>query len=275
MPFTTAAQAIEWLDAERANLLEVLRAATDEGWHADVWTMCESLWALYHSRKHYADWIEAQQLGIQAAQWEGRIDAEVRMRNQLARAYYELGELDRADEQLQRTAVLLDAVTDGRLNGMVWETTGLIALARRRPEEAIALFTRARDANVAEGDSHGTAVQTYNLGQALLAGDRFDDALAALAEAERIVSATDDDAMRSRIAIMEGSVHRAAGRPERALECLTMAAQWAGRLGQLAKAEQALILVSELAGECGDPHLQVLATQRLGELRAHLGLAVP
>lgn len=271
--FHTSAEALGWLDAERANLLAVLRAAMDEGWYDAVWRLCDPLWALYHSRKHYADWIEAHQLAIEAAQWEGRLDVEVCMRNRLARAYYELGDLALADEQLDRAAPLLDAAADGRLSGMIWETMGLIELARSRPGEAIALFGRARDANAAEGDTHGIVVQTYQLAQALLAAGRLDDALGALAEAEEIAVGASDDGMRSRIGIVRGQVHRAGRRPELALESFTVAAEWAHRLGQLAKLEQVLPLVGETAGECGEARLRDLAERKAHELRAHLGLA--
>jgi tetratricopeptide (TPR) repeat protein len=274
-PFTTGAEAIDWLDAERPNLLAVLRSAADEGWHDDVWQLCESLWALYHSRKHFADWIEAQQLGVQAAQWEGRMDVEVRMRNQLARAYYELGELGPADEQIEQALPLLESVTDPRLNGMIWETTGLIALVRSRSDDAVSLFTRARDANAEQGDTHGIVVQTYNLAQALLAARRFDEALDALARAEQIADSSGDAGMRSRIALVQGRVYRAAGRLDHALDAFALAAQWAAERRQLDKLEQALLLVRALADEDGDPRLQAAASRRLRELRAHVGVEEP
>ncbi|MEV7467096.1 NB-ARC domain-containing protein [Streptomyces kronopolitis] len=271
--FDTGAEALEWLDAERANLLGVLRMAADEGRHDAVWRLCESLWALYHSRKHYADWIESHRLGIEAARWEGRIDAEVRMRNQLARAHYSLREYDHADAELRSAEELLDAVADARLTGMIRETQGLLCLARRRPEEAIALFTRALQAN--EGDTHGVVVQTYNLGQAVLAADRPQEALDLLDGAMATARAEGDDAMRLRIGIVRGRAHRACGRFAHALEAATDAALLAERLGQVVKLKEALELAVELGDRIQNPQVQRAGRRMMSELRQRTGIGEP
>lgn len=271
--FHTGAEALEWLDAERANLLAVLRMAADEGRHDAVWRLCESLWALYHSRKHYADWIESHRLGIEAARWEGRIDAEVRMRNQLARAHHSLGEYDLADAELRRADELLDAVADARLPGMIRETQGLLCLARRRPEEAIALFTRALHAN--EGDAHGIVVQTYNLGQAVLAAGRPQEALDLLDGAMATARAEGDDAMRLRIGIVRGRAYRASGMFEHALAAATDAALLAERLGQVVKLKEALELAVELGDRIQNPEVQRAGRRMMRELRQRTGIGEP
>ncbi|WGP13728.1 hypothetical protein [Streptomyces sp. SH5] len=120
--FTGRADALEWLDAERVNFRAAIRVAADEGRHEQVWRLCESLWALYHSRKHLADCVESSRLGIAAAQHEARPDVEVRMRNQVARAAYELGDLDRAEAQLDAAVGLLGLAGDPRLSGVVQES---------------------------------------------------------------------------------------------------------------------------------------------------------
>ncbi|MER6379090.1 hypothetical protein [Streptomyces sp. NPDC001127] len=189
--FTDSADALEWLDAERGNLLALLRVASEERWYQTVWQLCESLWALYHSRKHHLDSIEAHRLGIEAAQWAGRGDVEVRMRNQLARAYHGLGAYDEARQELAAAEELLDTVADARLSGVIWETQGLVALATECPADARELFTQALQANSAANDRHGVVVQTYNIGQALLAEERWQQALDVLGEAR--ATAVDSD----------------------------------------------------------------------------------
>ncbi len=270
--FTGRTEALEWLDAERANLLAVLRAAAEEGWHDVGWRLCESLWALYHSRKHYADWITAHLIGIESAQWEGRIDAEVRMRNQLARAHYELTDFTAADAELTRAAGLLDSVVP-QLRGVVWETQGLLCLARGRHDEAIGLFTRALAAN--EGDPHGIVVQNYNLGQALVAAGRSPEALEVLSGALATATAEKDDPMRVRIGIVRSRAHQALGAFDEALDAATDAALLARELGQLAKLDQALGVVAELADQIHDPALQLVCRQKVRELRTHVGVDAP
>ncbi|WP_241777922.1 hypothetical protein [Streptomyces sp. CT34] len=271
--FGTEAEALEWLDAERANLLAVLRTAAGEGRPDAVWRLCESLWALYHSRKHYADQIEAHRLGIEAARWEGRVDAQVRMHNQLARAHYSLKEYALADTELSRAEELLGLVADARLPGIIWETQGLICLAREEPERAIALFERALRAN--EGDAHGIVVQTYNLGQATLAAGRPREALELLAGALATAEAERDDAMRPRIGIVRGRACQALGLLDEALAAVTDAALLADQLGQVVKLAEALELTAELGDRIESTQVQHASRSKVRELRQHAGIGGP
>ncbi|MFI6585665.1 hypothetical protein [Embleya sp. NPDC050493] len=271
--FPGRAEALTWLDDERSNLLAVLRAAAERGWHDAVWRLCESLWALYHSRKHYADWIESHQLGIAAAQWEGRPDAEVRMRNQLARAFHELRDYDRAETELRGAEDLLGVVDDARLSGVVWETRGLLELAGDRPEKAVALFTRAREANV--GDTHGVLVQSYNLGQALIAATRYDEALTLLDEAAAKAEATGDHAMRPRIDLVRGQAYRGLGAVDEAITCLSDAVRTASELGLYAKEAQALEALVDIAAQTHAADVESAGRERLRVLYRELGVGRP
>ncbi|WP_308013871.1 tetratricopeptide repeat protein [Streptantibioticus parmotrematis] len=270
-PFTSGGQALDWLDAERDNLLAVMRLAHARGWHDAVWRLCESLWALYHSRKHYGDWIEAHRLGVAAAQWEARTDAEIRMRNQLARAYYELGDYDEAHAELDRAQELLGVVADPRLHGVIWETRGLLCRARDDHEAAVGLFTRALRAN--EGDRHGVAVQSYNVAQALVAAGRPRQALEVLDAA--LDGAPAGDAMRMRVALVRARAHQAMGHPDQAVTCAVDAAVRAHARKQYAKLDEALALTGALAGDVRDERLRDACLAKTEELRRSMGVAGP
>lgn len=284
--FTGGADALEWLDAERDNLQAVIRVAADEGWHQEVWQLCESLWALYHSRKHLADCVESGLLGIEAAQHEARPDVEIRMRNQVARAAYELGDLDRAEAQLDAAAGLLELAGDPRLSGVVWESRGLIALARgrseesphamgERAEEARQLFERALAANRAVPDRHGVVVQSYNVAQALVAGERWTDALGVLDEAAEVARTTGDEPMLPRIDLVRAQSFVGLGSLDRAVAATVAAADRAASLKQFAKLDQALELLAALADRAEDRPLRAACEEKLRELRRNMGLEPP
>ncbi|MFH8474123.1 regulator [Streptomyces sp. NPDC018000] len=273
--FTDRADALDWLDAERANLLSVLRLAAAEQWYDAVWRLCESLWALYHSRKHHADWIEAHRLGTEAAQREGRPDVEIRMRNQLARAEYELGEFERAERQLEAATALIDLVDDARLSGAVWETRGLIALSLERSDDARDLFERALHANAACGDRHGIVVQSYNIGQALVAGGHWQQALDVLDGAAATARDSRDAAMQPRIGLVTARALIGLEKWERAVEAVTAAADQAARSKQYAKLDQALSLLTELAERTDDMPLREACDNKLRELRRRVGMTPP
>ncbi|WP_343245710.1 tetratricopeptide repeat protein [Streptomyces sp. SID4985] len=270
--FTNGAEALEWLDAERGNLLALLRIAFEAQWYDTVWQLCESLWALYHSRKHHADSIEAHRMGIEAAQWAGRADVEMRMRNQLARAYYELGRYDEATRELDAAGELLDSAADARLSGMIWETQALVALAAKRPDDARTLFTRALEANEATGDRHGVIVQTYNVAQALLAGEHWQEAFETASEAAAMAVESGDDAMLPRLGIVQARALHKLGRVESAAESAMRAAEQAAARKLYAKLDQALGVLAEVAASAEDARLRAACEAKLRELRRDAGV---
>lgn len=273
LEFPDREAAAAWLDAEQDNLLPVLRAAADTGWHGTVWETCEALWWYVHNRKPYALWISAYQLGVESAQLEARADAEVRLRNGLARAHYELGDHEPARQQLSRARQRLEGMNepDPRLTGVVWETSGLLDLARGLPGEARAYFQRALDANVEARDPHGIAVQSYNIAQAHLAAGDHGAAETALRRAARIVDERQDTPMRARIGVVRARARLAAGDPEGAAAYAAEAAEWATHQGQLPKLEQALTVLAEAAGRIPDATLERAARRKLRGLHERLG----
>jgi tetratricopeptide (TPR) repeat protein len=268
---TGRSSALEWLQSERANLLAVLHAAAEQGWHEPVWQLCESLWPLYHSRKHFADWVESHELGVEAARWDGRADAEIRMHNQLARAHYEMADYPRAQRQLDPAQEQLGRVQDPRLVGMLWESQGLLSLAQGDADRAVHYFTLSLEAN--SGDPHGTVVQTYNLGQALLAADRHSQALQVLDGAVNAAEDQDDAPMLMRLGLVRSRVLWAMGDPAAALACAQESARLAADLGQVAKEAQAVALVADLAARTGDPQLRVASEARGRQLLQEAGVA--
>ncbi|MFD5181957.1 NB-ARC domain-containing protein [Streptomyces sp. NPDC058372] len=265
--FSGKGQALDWLDAERGNFLAVLRAASRDGLHDAVWRLCESLWPLFHNRARHADSLEAHPLGIEAARWENRPDAEIRMRNQLARAHRALGDLDRAAAELSAGEPLLELTEDARLRGMLWETGGLVALGQGRPADARALFTSSLAANTECGDRHGMVVQNYHLADAVRACGDHGEARRLLDGALRLARETGDVSMIPRLTLMAARVHADAGAVEQALVAATDAVEQANGQRLLAKVREGLELLKELAGRSGDTALAESCERRLAELR--------
>ncbi|SOD60701.1 hypothetical protein SAMN06297387_102224 [Streptomyces zhaozhouensis] len=264
---STSGAALAWMEREHAGVLALLRAAAEDGRHERVWLMCQALWAYYHSRKPYGDWIESHRLGVVAARWAGRPDAELRMINQLARARVELREYAAAEETLEPAEALLTAVPQRQLRGVLHETRGVLARAVGRPAEAAAHFRAAKDANA--GDERGMAVQGYQLAGALLDLARPEAALAELDEALARVPGERNAALHARIGIVRGEALRAAGRATEAAAALEAAAGLAERLGLWSKARAALLTLAELAR---GPEAAARVAARLAEASRRAGV---
>ncbi|MFE6502232.1 AAA family ATPase [Kitasatospora sp. NPDC057738] len=262
--FASDTAALEWLYAERANFRAVVEEAARQGWHGEVWRLCESLWLLYHDRRLYQDWIATHRLGIESAQWDNQPAAVVRMRNQLARAHFDRKEYRLAAEQLALAAEQVALVTDRRVVGVLHETDGLLCLADGRPGDAVRRFTLALAAN--RGDEHGEIVQSYNLAQALIADGRAQEALARLAEATAQAERTRDEDMLMKLPLVRARAHRALGQPELAAVHAGDCARRAEERGQYAKEAQAHTLLLALAEELDDAELAERSRARLREL---------
>ncbi|MGW1176003.1 AAA family ATPase [Kitasatospora sp. NPDC002543] len=262
--FPSETAALEWLYAERANFRAVVEEAARQGWHGEVWRLCESLWLLYHDRKLYQDWIATHRLGIESAQWDNRPDAVVRMRNQLARAHLDRKEFPLAAEQLALATEQVPLVADRQVVGVLYETDGLFCLADGRPADAVERFTLALAEN--RGDEHGEIVQSYHLAQALIADGRAEQALTLLAGATALAEDTGDNDMLMKLPLVRARAHRALGQLDLAVAQAEDCARRAEERSQYAKEAQAHTLLVALAEESANEELAERSRERLRQL---------
>ncbi|WP_433259609.1 NB-ARC domain-containing protein (plasmid) [Streptosporangium sp. CA-135522] len=250
--FASPGEALDWLESERVNTVALLRLAEQAGWDEIVWQTVEALWALYHNRKHYADWIETGKLGAVSAQRCGDQAVEARMRNQIARALIELGELDRASEELLLARRLAEAVDNQRMQAVVLESLGQADLAADAPEAAIEWFTAALTLNEAMGNPRGVGLQTYHLGLAYREANRLHDAAQAFERARAVMSEVDDELSQAKIGIELGLAYRKLGRLAEAMETMAWAAEVMRARRIPVKEGRAWEILSDLAADMGN-----------------------
>lgn len=251
-PFTTPGEALDWLDAERGNLLPLLRTITAAGWHEMVWAMTEALWALYHHRKYHAEWLEASNLGAEAARSLAHHAAEARMRNQSARAYIELGDFGSAERELSAALSAADESGDARLRGIVLESSGQADLAKGDADAAVEWFTRARDTYAAIGRRRGVGLQTYHLGQAHAHADRYQQAAEEFEQALSIMTEIGDELTQAKIAIELSAVYRVQGRVTDATALAERGLAVMRDRRMVAKQARAWRILAGLAADTGD-----------------------
>ncbi|SEH04084.1 Tetratricopeptide (TPR) repeat [Nonomuraea solani] len=248
-PFRTRGEAVGWLEAERANVLAIVRAAAARAWDDIVWQIAEALWPIHHDRGHYADWLETNRLGVQAALRLGEPAVEARMRNQLARAHVELGEYDQAGEELGRAWRAALEAGDRKIEAVVLESLGRAALAQGDPDVAAERFTTALAIHEEAGNARGVGLQTYHLGLAYNQAGRYGEAIAAF---ERALHLTADQAGQGRIHLGTSQAHRALGDHARAVRSAETAAALLGESGGPVRETQAWELLAELSADTGD-----------------------
>ncbi|MEU1778756.1 tetratricopeptide repeat protein [Streptomyces abikoensis] len=211
--------ALDWLEAERADALAVLRAAAAHGLDRRVWQLAESLTALYLHHRHLADWIESGTLGAEAAARTGEQAAEARLRSLLSRPLMDTGDHDRAREELEAATTLADASGHPVLRASVREFAGRY-WDRYDPARAVRVYVDSLALNVAADEPRGAALARFFMGGALIASGDREAGLAALTEAYEALSALGDVRMAGRALAALGRHAHSAEALERAAEML-------------------------------------------------------
>lgn len=250
--FSSARDALESLEEELPNLLAVLRAANRAGFHELAWQICEALWGLFVSRRNYAEWVAAEEIGLASARACGDEVAQARMLVHLGRPLLELRELDRAEqcfsESLERARAAGHRL--GEANAI--HQLGVVRLAGDRPDEAIPYFTESRDLHAELGSPRGAALMTRRLGEAYRAGGHYPEAAAHLSEAIERFTGLDDryNVVRSSAALAETYI--LAGDPQRALAPLGQAQEVARAEGAVYEEARAHLLRADAREALGD-----------------------
>ncbi|MDO0912965.1 tetratricopeptide repeat protein [Streptomyces sp. DT2A-34] len=187
---------LEWLNTERSSILAVLREAVGHGLYTLAWRLAETFSVLFLYHRYLRAWTETLDLGIEAAEaaiaaadMAGETDEEAtagcaRLRSLLSRPLLDLGENDRAGEQLER-AVDLAAATDRlALQASVQEFLGRY-LDVVAPTEAAGAYRRSLRLNEQAGETRGVALATFFLGCALDAQGDHAEAMDLLRRAQR------------------------------------------------------------------------------------------
>ncbi|MEV4014663.1 hypothetical protein AB0J35_29600 [Nonomuraea angiospora] len=250
--FASRGEALDWLDAERADLLAVLRAAAAREWDEVVWQLAEALWPLHHDRGYHADCAEANALGVEAALRLEAPAVEARMRNQAARARLMLGELDQARDQLVRARRAARASGDPRMEAVILESLGRAALVQAEPDTAAESFAAASAIHERAGNGRGVGMQQYHLGLAHLDAGRYGEAAAALGRALPLMVAAGDTLSQGRIHLELARAQRGLGHRADALRSARAAAEITRECRVPVKETRAWELLAELAEDRGD-----------------------
>ncbi|MDQ7808796.1 BTAD domain-containing putative transcriptional regulator [Amycolatopsis sp. A133] len=284
--FGTEAEALAWLEAERANLAAVAAAAArDRPRHC--WQLVQTLWRFYFVRGHVHDWIRTHRLALRVVRTLDEPVAEAELRKNLGLAHWRSGDFAEAVGQHHRALALDLANGDGWGQAKTHNHLGFIharggshgeALAHHR--RAVRLYRAAGDrcgearALVGLGDLHHHAgrraesAADFRRGLALAreAGDRWGEALAAIGLG---FSASPRHARHH---LEHGLAYaRAAGDRWGESMALTGLGIIRHAHGDLPEATNCLRQAVALAQEAGDRWWERIATTALGRVHTALG----
>jgi tetratricopeptide (TPR) repeat protein len=186
--FDHAAPALDWLETERANLVQSIREAADRGWHALTWQTAEAMFGFFLHRHHIADWIAVSEAGAEAARLDHHAVAQSRLRMQLAIGYLNAGRQEDASREVSTALELAEREGDRASVATALRQLGRISRKQGDPESALEYFRRALGIESALGRRRGEALAHRRIGEALTDLGRHEDAVAELTTSASIMA---------------------------------------------------------------------------------------
>ena len=248
---------LAWLDAEHSAVLAVLRAAVRHELHTLAWQLAEVFSVLFLYHRYLRAWTETLELGIEAA--ESAPDSEetraaaARLRSLLSRPLLDLGETERAGEQLELAVAAAETTGRLALRASVQEFLGRY-LDAVQPDAAADAYQRSLELNERAGETRGAALATFFLGCALDARGDHADALTLLLKSREELAhrAEPDRRMAARVQAAIGVVHGHLGDPRQAIHDLREAAdELAGIANGTQYEASARVQLAEVAQQAG------------------------
>ncbi|WP_405792933.1 tetratricopeptide repeat protein [Streptomyces sp. NBC_01506] len=252
LPFTDDVAALGWLDSHRTHLLGAVQSAANSGWNDTSWMLVDAMWPLFLRLRHYDTWIEAHEIGLEAARRSGNRTAERQMLNSGAIGLGAARRTEDAATWYQASLLAARDAGDVRDEGQALLGLGACHREAGRPAEAVTYLNRAIAVWEECGYPRGAALARTTLGEIALAAGAADEAVDCFTRAHTAMVAVNDphDAARAlaflgRAGVRAGDYAQGMARMSRALAVFTEsgAAFWQART---------LEMLGESAGEHGD-----------------------
>jgi DNA-binding SARP family transcriptional activator/tetratricopeptide (TPR) repeat protein len=274
--FATAAEAVEWLETERLNLVAAVRqVAASPDLEGDAATsLARALFGFFHVRGYLNDWVDVNQAARAIAQRAGDRIAEAHACRDLGAAHEMRGEYAEALACLRAGLDRYTSVGDlagqaACLNsvGLVYDSLGQLANAAEYLERSLAI-SRQLD------DRHSQAISLSNLGEVYGRLGSHERAVAGLREALAIFQTNGNRRNAAASLANLGGVYEQQGALDAALACYEESLAELRALGMLSLPE-VLTFAGRVHRKQGR-HEQALAclrealeiAERLGERRS-------
>ncbi|MEO3825285.1 tetratricopeptide repeat protein [Actinomadura sp. B10D3] len=254
--FTTFDHALEWCDAEHANLVAAIRQAAEHGQHVIAWKLPAMLWGFFQLRRHWTDWIATNQIALRSARSIHDRFGEGWALNFISAAYWDLRRYEEAVEHARQALTISREIGDRWLEGsalvclgtcyndlgryaesveclhpglvfvreageQVCEGTALIGLGNAyrglgRFDEAVDYYRQALEHFRRIGNRWGEGWTLHDLAKAYRGQGRLEEAIEHFQRAFAVRCATGERHGQARALLDLGDAQREAGRPEAA-----------------------------------------------------------
>jgi DNA-binding SARP family transcriptional activator/DNA polymerase III delta prime subunit len=222
LEFADEQSALGWLETERANLLAAVRQAlATPGVPAELgMQLAHALFGFFWVRNHWADWVQANQLVLEAARRVGDLAAEAQALNDLGAAKWRQGRYDQAVTCDLQALAIRRKLGDRQGQAASLNDLGLNYLWQGRYDEALASLHQSLEIKRELGDARGQGLTLANLGELHQRQGRYEEALACLRQSLAVRRNMADRHGQAHSLGNLGKVHQRQGRDQEALESL-------------------------------------------------------
>ncbi|MEV8019086.1 tetratricopeptide repeat protein [Streptomyces sp. NPDC086554] len=177
--FEGRADALAWLDTERANLVAAAQWAAYDDHAATATAVALNLWSYLDWRRYFDDLITVSRAAQQASERSGDAEQEASAWNCLGLTLWEVERVPEAVDACTRSRDLYRSVGNSNGEAMAWNSLGTALAQGGVLDEAIDALHCARDLHHAAGDRQGEATSWGNLASALRDAGRTEEAITA------------------------------------------------------------------------------------------------
>jgi DNA-binding SARP family transcriptional activator len=254
--FTSAQEALGWCEAERVNLIAMVRRAAELEMPDVAAQIAAGLWWFFQRRPYQDDWLATHEIGLVCARLAGDAYTEGWLLNSLGKLHCRAGRFDDAHRCL-KAALAIWQRTGGREGEVkVLNTLGASCLAAGRIEAGIAHLSQSLAIASELGEAADIAIACNNLGEGYRQLKRYDEAFASLRRALALFQHAGDrygeaiaETTIGEVYADRGQLDMAIAHHERALaandNCGPEAVERAGILCSLAQAYSSLSRAAE------------------------------
>jgi tetratricopeptide (TPR) repeat protein len=218
LKFTSYRQALDWCEAERANLVAATRQAADTSEHVIAWKLPLAVWGFFTLRRHWADLIATHQIGLTAARHLHDRKGESWTLGALGFVYFDLRRHEEAFDHYQKALPICQEIDDP------WcEAIALLGLSRAyrhlgNYEEAFTCSRRALRICEEIDDPWSQTLALLNIGAIHRKLQRFQEAIDCFRQALTVLCPVHDRSSEAMTLQNLGITYRDLQRFEEALE---------------------------------------------------------
>ncbi|RKN45956.1 tetratricopeptide repeat protein [Streptomyces hoynatensis] len=197
--FDGPAAALRWLAGHLPTVMAAVRHCRDVGWDAACWQLVDALWPAFLRLRPAELWVEAHEIGLEAARREGNRRAVSRMLTSGGNGLRNIGRDAEAAQWYLQALRQAEEDGDSRQRAQALQGLGNVRLATGNLSEAEDFFRQALALREEVGYHRGAALSRLCLGQVSLERGDHHAAADRLGRAHGDLLAAGDvyDAMRS------------------------------------------------------------------------------